>query len=189
MKDCIDTSNLTGFFLVATPQMFDNRFCKKVIYVCSHTEEGILGLIINDPSPEVYLNEIFEEMGLEFEKGEFPTVFKGGPVEQDAAFILYRSSTYSSNNLPVTSTTFLTRESNVLEDIARKKGPESYIFCLGYAGWDADQLEGELFENCWLVVPGDEDILFDTPPKKMWDTITHRLGVSDAVFSADIGHS
>lgn len=189
MKDCIDSSNLTGFFLVATPQMFDDRFSKKVVYVCSHTEDGVLGLIINDPSSELYLNEIFDEMGLDSGNTNFPTVFKGGPVEQDAAFILYSDSSYASNNLPVGKTTFLTRESAVLEDIAAQKGPASYIFCLGYAGWDVEQLEGELAENCWLVAPGDEDILFATPPKKIWDTIAQRLGINDAIFSADIGHS
>lgn len=189
MNDYIDISNLTGFFLVATPQMFDSRFAKKVVYVCSHTEEGVLGLVINDPSSELYLNQIFDEMGLQFSEGNFPTVFKGGPVEQDAAFILYRDKTYTSNNLPVTATTFLTRESNVLEDIANNKGPQSYIFCLGYAGWDADQLEGELSENCWFVVPGDEDVLFDTHPQQIWDTVVKRLGINGGVFSADIGHS
>ena len=126
---------LTGSFLISTQNMPDPRFEEQVIYICAHNEEGAMGLVINRPNIMFSMAEILRSADLPVPDIELPPVYIGGPVELESAFILYRSTYSTQYQLEITETVSLSRETRVLQDIASKKGPEKYLFMLGYAGW------------------------------------------------------
>lgn len=183
-------NSLSGNFLISTPQMPDPRFQEQVIYLCAHNEEGAMGLVINNPNEDITLREVLQGANLPVPEGELPPVYMGGPVEIDAGFILY-SADYqnTSNSLEVTPEIFLTRDAKLLEDLSRGKGPQYYLFMLGYAGWGAGQLEEELVDNSWLTVPGSFDILFKTPDEFKWKLAAHSFGIDIAVFGDVVGNA
>lgn len=148
-----------------------------------------MGLVINNPNPDITLREVIQGAHLPIVEGDFPSVYMGGPVEIDAGFILYSSEYFNDNSLEVTSEIFLSRDSRLLEDIAIGKGPEYYLFMLGYAGWGGGQLESELVDNSWLTVPGSFDILFNTPDELKWKLAAHSFGIDIAVFGDVIGNA
>lgn len=181
--------SLSGNFLISTPRMPDPRFQEQVIFLCAHNEEGAMGLVINNPNLEISLREVLRGANLPVPEGNLPPMYMGGPVEMDAGFVLYSADYYNSNALEVTSEIFLSRDSQLLEDISRGRGPRHYLFMLGYAGWGAGQLESELVDNSWLTVPGNFDILFNTPDELKWKLAAHSFGIDIAVFGDVVGNA
>lgn len=181
--------SLSGNFLISTPKMPDPRFQEQVIYLCAHNEEGAMGLVINNPNPDITLLEVLQGANLPIPEGEIPPVYMGGPVEMDAGFILYSADYCNSKALEVSPEVFLSRDTRVLEDISNGKGPKQYLFMLGYAGWGAGQLEAELVDNSWLTVPGSFEILFNTPNELKWKLAAHSFGIDIAVFSDVVGNA
>lgn len=181
--------SLTGHFLISTPQMPDPRFQEQVIYLCAHNEEGAMGLVINNPNPEITLSDILKGAELPVPDKDFPPVYIGGPVELEAGFILYSADYQHSNALEVTPEIFLSRDTRLLRDIALENGPKHYLFMLGYAGWGPGQLETELLDNSWLAVPGSFDILFNTPDEFKWKLAAHSFGVDITMLGDIIGNA
>lgn len=179
--------NLTGHFLISTPQMPDPRFQEQVIYMCAHSDEGAMGLVINNPNDHITLLEVFHGANMPIPEGPLPPVYIGGPVELDAGFILYISEQSDRFSLAVTPEIYLSRDTRVLEDISLGRGPKEYLFLLGYAGWGAGQLEAELMDNSWLTVPGDIDVLFNTPDELKWKTAANRFGINISLLGDAIG--
>ena len=136
-------SSLQGYFLIATPKMPDPRFQEQVVYLCAHNEDGAMGLVINQPIPDIRFADILSSFGLAACDGELPAVYLGGPVEPDTAYILYTAEYQAPSYLEISTTIRLTREPVVLEDIAKGQGPSQYLFLLGYAGWAPGQLEND----------------------------------------------
>ncbi len=132
-QSVIDT--LTGSFLLSTPRMPDPRFAEQVIYICSHSTEGAMGIAINKPDPMISLDDVLRSSNLPIPPGVDTSVHIGGPVEQNAAFILYQSGYAADEQLEVSPSVFLSRNNKVLEDIAYGRGPEKFLFAVGYAGW------------------------------------------------------
>ncbi len=181
--------SLTGHFLISTPQMPDPRFQEQVIYLCVHNEEGAMGLVINNPNPEITLLDVFHGSNLAIPAGTLPPVYMGGPVEIDAGFILYSSETYQRHSVEVKPGVYLSRDSRVLEDISLGRGPNPFLFVLGYAGWGSGQLESELIDNSWLTVPADLDVLFHTPDLLKWKKAAQKFGVDISIFGDIIGYA
>lgn len=181
--------SLSGNFLISTPQMPDPRFQEQVVYLCAHNEEGAMGLVINNPNPEVTLREVLQGANLPIPEGLLPPIYMGGPVEIDAGFVLYSSDYVNSNSLEVSPDIFLSRDTKLLEDISLGEGPRHYLFMLGYAGWGAGQLEAELVDNSWLIVPGSFEILFKTPDELKWKLAAHSFGIDIAVFGDVVGNA
>lgn len=181
--------SLSGNFLISTPQMPDPRFQEQVIFLCAHNDEGAMGLVINNPNQNISLRDVFDGADMPVPDGELSPVYRGGPVDIDAGFILFSSDYSGSNSLEVTSDIYLSRDSRLLMDIALERGPDHYLFMLGYAGWGAGQLEGELVDNSWLIVPGDFNILFNTPDEFKWKLAAHNFGIDIAVFGDVIGNA
>ncbi|PIE60292.1 MAG: hypothetical protein CSA31_02795 [Desulfobulbus propionicus] len=179
--------SLAGNFLISTPQMPDPRFQKQVIYMCAHNKEGAMGLVINNPNHEITMLEVFHGAHLPIPEGPLPPVYIGGPVALDAGFILYVSEKPDELAMAVTSQISLSRDTRMLEDISRGKGPKEYLFLLGYAGWAAGQLENELVDNGWLTVPGDLDVLFHTPDEQKWKKAAARFGIDISMIGDSIG--
>lgn len=184
------TQNLSNHFLVAMPGLLDPNFSQAVIYLCEHTADGAMGLIINHPL-DIPLSQIFEqfEMGYSPKMGE-QSLLSGGPVQVDRGFVLHRSGSRQwESTLAISREVSLTASSDIIADIAEEKGPNDLIITLGYAGWGPGQLEDELAENAWLTVPGDANILFNVPFHERATAAAAKIGVDFNQLSTDIGHA
>lgn len=181
---------LTGQCLVAMPGMGDPRFEGTVIYLCAHTEEGAMGIVINRPMEQISFPDIVGQLGIE------PTahceqihVQFGGPVETMRGFVLHTRDYENEGTLFVDESTALTATLDVLRAIAQGQGPGRAIMALGYAGWGAGQLDGELKENVWLTVPADRRLLFETALEDKYTAAMSRLGIDPRLLSEDSGHA
>lgn len=181
--------SLTGSFLISTQKMPDPRFEEQVILICAHNEEGAMGVAVNRPNSMFSLAEILGSAKLPIPEGELSPVYIGGPVELESAFILYSSGYSTEYQLQVSSTVFLSRETKVLEDIANSRGPEKYLFILGYAGWGPGQLEQELLADGWLTIPGSDTIIFDTEDELKWRAAAMQYGIDISVYDDVAGRA
>lgn len=179
--------SLAGHFLISTPQMPDPRFQEQVIYLCAHNDEGAMGVVINNPNPEITLLDVLHGSNLAIPEGSLPPVYMGGPVDMDAGFILYTNESPDRYSVEVKPGVYLSRDSRLLEDISLGRGPKCFLFLLGYAGWGAGQLEGELMDNSWLTVPGNLDVLFHTPDEQKWKKAAQIFGIDITTFGDIIG--
>jgi len=180
--------SLQGKFLLATPQMPDPRFRELVVYLCSHTAEGAMGVVINQPSP-YSLREVFLGANITPPEGKSPPVYIGGPVEESAAFFLYSSEYQTENFLEISDAVRISGDAQILLDISQGKGPKDYLFLLGYAGWGPGQLEQELTSNGWLSLPADYQDIFNTPNEFKWKRVAARNGIDIALFADKIGNA
>lgn len=179
--------SLQGNFLIATPQMSDPRFRQQVVYICAHNDdEGAMGLIINQAS-EHSLAEVMEGAAIEAPSLLLPPVYLGGPVEMEAGFFLFSSDYDCPHYLEVTSKIRLSSDLVILRDIARGVAPVDYLFLLGYSGWGPGQLERELIDDIWLVLPGDYDVIFHTPVEHKWKRAASLGGIDIAIFGGVVG--
>lgn len=181
--------SLTGSFLISTQKMPDPRFEEQVIYICAHSEDGAMGVAINRPNSMFTMSEVLKGAGFPIPEKELSPVYMGGPVELESAFIIYKSDYSTEFQLEVSETISLSRETKVLEDIAKSRGPEKYLFLLGYAGWGPGQLEGELINDGWLTVPGNDNIIFDTPDDEKWRAAAMLYGIDISVYSDIAGRA
>ena len=184
-------TQLTGKLLIAMPDMSDPRFAKTVIYMCAHSEEGGMGLIVNKPQPDVRFASLLEQMDIPVSNiGRDIRVHFGGPVDHQRGFVLH-SNDYTSPNgtLEVDAQFRMTATLDVLEDLARGAGPSVSMMALGYAGWGPGQLEYEIAQNGWLTCPPDWDILFGPDNAGKWTAALKLLGVDPLLLSATAGRA
>lgn len=179
--------SLQGYFLISTPKMPDPRFQERVVYLCAHTEEGAMGLIINQPTLDISFADILRSADIPVPETAFPPVYLGGPVEMNAAFFLFSSEYIAASQVNVSSTVALSSDPQLLRDVANGNGPESYIFALGYAGWAPGQLEYELMAHGWLLLPANDEVLFRTPDEIKWKRAAELHGIDIATFDDVIG--
>lgn len=184
--------NLTGKLLIAMPGMGDERFDHTVVFLCSHTEDGAMGLIINKTAPEVQLSDLLRQLDITAEpasQGEFPVRF-GGPVETQRGFVLHTPDYEASlNSLHVSPEFSMTATLDILEDIAVGQGPEKVLMMLGYAGWGPEQLEREIAQNGWLTAEADVGLVFDMDDGGKWGAALQTLGVDPLGLSSEAGHA
>lgn len=179
--------SLQGNFLIATPQMPDPRFKQQVVYLCAHNEEeGAMGLIINQPSGHS-LAEVMAGAGIEEVSGFLPAIYLGGPVEMEAGFFLFSSDYDCPHYLEVTSQIRLSTDIAILRDIANGLAPADYLFAIGYSGWAPGQLERELADDAWLVLPGDYEVIFHTPDERKWKRAASLGGIDISIFGGVVG--
>ncbi len=180
--------SLAGLFLVATNQMPDPRFGEKIIYICSHNEnEGAMGLVMNHPVDGITLHAIYESMKINVPDINFPPVFLGGPVDLDSAFFLHSGEYSPGQFIEITNEIRLSRDPQILRDIAKNKGPRDYRLMLGYSGWAPGQLENELMQDGWLTLPADYEDVFVIQPELMWKNITAKHGIDIRLFGEITG--
>lgn len=179
--------SLQGSFLIATPRMPDPRFHKKVVYLCGHTaSEGAMGLIINHPTSHS-LEDVMEESGIQVPEMILPPIYLGGPMETEAGFFLFSKDFECDSFMEVTPTLRLSSDVYILREISTGHRPERYLFALGYAGWAPGQLENELADDGWLALPGDEDVIFNTPDDEKWEKAALQLGIDISTFGDVVG--
>ncbi|OWU86688.1 hypothetical protein ATO6_00300 [Oceanicola sp. 22II-s10i] len=183
--------DLTGKLLIAMPGMMDSRFTSAVVFLCAHSDEGAMGLMVNRPSAGVRLCDLFEQLNIECESGAGEQhVLSGGPVEEERGFVLH-SPDYTSaiSTLKVTQELSMTATMDVMEDIAADRGPARTLVTLGYCGWGAGQLESELAMNAWLTAEASAGLIFDTAISGRWEAALRTLGISPALLSSAAGRA
>lgn len=181
---------LVGQLLVATPVITSGCFQKSVVYVFAHNDEGAMGLIINQPLELINYAALLEGMDLPEGTGtrELP-VFFGGPVERARGFVLHSADYERDFSLVRSGELAVTASSTILTDIMNECGPKEALLAVGYAGWTAGQLEGEIEQNSWITVPATPELVFGTENDLKWATASKTLGVDMAFFSTAVGHA
>ena len=190
-------NSLEGQFLVAMPDMGDERFAESVILVVGHGEEGAMGLVINHELANLRFADILDELDLGDPDAviRLPdsirqrAVMRGGPVEKGRGFVLHSSDYQSGNTYPVTSGVSLTATLDILKAMTFGPVPRASLFVLGCCGWSAGQLEDEIGNNGWLTAPFSSELLFETPVEQRYDAALASLHITRATLSPDAGHA
>ena len=177
---------LDGQMLIAMPAMGDERFSRSLIYVCAHSSEGAMGIVVNQPAANIKFPDLLVQLDVipAAELIQLPRkagavkVLKGGPVETGRGFVLHSADFFIENStLPIDDGICLTATLDILKAIARGKGPESAVLALGYAGWGAGQLENEIQENGWLHCAADSELIFGTDNDNKYERALKKLGI------------
>ena len=189
---------LDGQMLIATPGMQDERFSRSLIYMCAHSSEGAMGIVVNQPAAHISFPDLLVKLDVipKAEKIQLPpgagdvTVLKGGPVETERGFVLHSADFFIENStLPIDEGVCLTATLDILKAIARGAGPASAILALGYAGWSPGQLESELQHNGWLHWSADPELIFGTDVGAIYDRAMQKIGIRPGMLSSDVGHA
>ena len=184
--------------LVAMPGMLDERFARSVIYVCAHSSEGAMGIVLNRPAANVNVPDLLVQLEILAEPDRIALpqrvgrmeVLIGGPVETSRGFVLHSPDFHlAQSTLPIDDSVCLTATVDILRAIARGDGPENAVLALGYAGWGAGQLEIELQANGWLNCPADAELIFNTPAELRYEMALRRFGIEPAMLSMEAGHA
>jgi putative transcriptional regulator len=193
-----DSTYLDGQLLVAMPGMMDERFARAVIFICAHSSEGAMGIILNRPAANVTMPDLLVQLEIvpEVERIRLPQkvgnmqVLMGGPVETSRGFVLHSPDFHlAQSTLPIDDSICLTATIDILRAIAAGRGPENAVLALGYAGWGAGQLEMELQANGWLNTPADAEIVFNTAADVRYEMALRRIGIEPAMLSMEAGHA
>lgn len=189
---------LDGQMLISMPGIGDNRFERSVIYLCAHSEEGAMGIVINKIADDIAFDDLLgkldilpddQEIKLPETARAMPVHF-GGPVETGRGFVLHTCDYFvDDSTLPIDDTVGLTATLNILRAIVTGQGPRRALLALGYAGWGPGQLEREIQANGWLHCEADEMLLFDVDLDAKYETALARIGINPAMLSAESGHA
>ena len=184
--------------LIAMPAMNDERFARSVIYVCAHSSDGAMGIVVNHPVANINFPDLLVKLEVipPAERIQLPPragsvkVLKGGPVETERGFVLHSSDFFMDNStLPIDDGVFLTWTLDILKAIARGDGPASAILALGYAGWGAGQLESEIQQNGWLHCSADPELLFGSDVEQKYEKALRKIGIDPGMLSSEAGHA
>ena len=182
--------SLCNQFLIAMPGLADPNFFHAVTYICEHSEEGTMGIVINHPM-EISVKDLLAHIDITTDIPALETqrVLAGGPIQQERGFVLHRAGGQWESSLETSNELMVTTSQDILAAIANGDGPEESLITLGYAGWEAGQLEEELSSNTWLTVPANTDIIFQLPYVERWRAAAKALGVDIDKLSDDVGHA
>ncbi len=181
---------LTAQMLIAMPTMADPRFQRTVIYLCAHSAEGAMGLVVNRLFDSISFPELLEQVGVETTGQERSIrVHAGGPVESGRGFVLHSADFVREGTMVVDDNVALTASIDILKAIAEGDGPRHSLLALGYSGWGPGQLENEFQSNGWLNGPADETLLFDADLDSKWERAISKIGVDFNMLSGDSGHA
>jgi len=192
------TRYLDGQFLVAMPGMGDERFARSVIYLCAHSEDGAMGIIVNKPVADLSMSDLLVQLDivsaddairLDDRVGNIP-VLVGGPVDAKRGFVLHSADFHiDQSTLMIDEGICLTATVDILRALATGAGPSSAVLALGYAGWQAGQLENELMANGWLTCTADAELIFNTEVEARYERALRMNGIDPAMLSASAGHA
>jgi len=189
---------LDGQMLIAMPSMRDERFARTLIYMCAHSSEGAMGIVVNQPAADVSFPDLLVKLDVipANERIQLPRragtikVLKGGPVETQRGFVLHTADFFIENStLPIDEGICLTATLDILKAIARDEGPASAVLALGYAGWAPGQLEKEIQHNGWLHCTADSELVFGTDTGGKYEKAMGKLGIDLGMLSSEAGHA
>ena len=187
-SDTPSFGSLKNKLLIAMPQLKDSWFDHTVTYICDHNAEGAMGLVLNKESG-MDLNEVLEQLDIETTWPANSSVLEGGPVSPEHGFILHTQQGDWDSTLSVSDTIHVTTSKDILLALANNSTDMKNKVALGYAGWDAGQLEQELLDNAWLTIDASERLLFDVPNAEIYQQALATLGIDETFLSADAGHA
>ena len=185
---------LTGKLLLATPSMGDPRFNRAVIFMCAHDENGAMGLVVNHSMPDVDFSDLVGQLKLtsdikiDLEKCNLPVMY-GGPVESARGFLLHSNDFIRAETMQISKSYSVTGTVDALKDIAIGSGPENLMFALGYAGWEAGQLDAEIHQNAWMIVEPDYELVFGEDPEAKWTNAIKKIGIDPGMLSVTSGRA
>jgi len=189
---------LDGKLLIAMPAMNDERFARSVIYVCAHSSEGAMGIVVNQRAGNIKFPDLLVQLEVipASERIELPTraedvkVLKGGPVETGRGFVLHSADYFKAEStLPIDESVCLTATIDILRDIAKGTGPDKALLALGYAGWAPGQLESEIQANGWLHCAADPELIFDPEVDRKYNRALGKIGIDPWRLVNDSGHA
>lgn len=189
---------LDGQMLIAMPAMSDERFARTVIYVCAHSTEGAMGIVVNQPAQNIKFPDLLVQLEVipASERIQLPgeaeavKVLKGGPVETGRGFVLHSADFFIENStLPIDDGICLTATLDILKAIARGNGPHNAVLALGYAGWAPGQLEEEIQQNGWLHCAADSDLIFGADIEHKYERALRKIGIDLGMLSNEAGHA
>ncbi len=181
---------LEGQLLIAMPNIGDPRFDRSVIFMCAHTEEGAMGIILNKIAEEITFDDLLEQLEITVpEASEQIRIHSGGPVDTGRGFVLHTRDYLQNTTMPVGESYGLTATVDILRSIAEGEGPQRSLLALGYAGWGAGQLDSEIQANGWLHTEADMELVFDNMLETKWTRAVHKLGVDPSFLTGDAGHA
>lgn len=189
---------LDGKMLIAMPTMLDERFVQSVIYVCAHSSDGAMGIVVNRVAAEIDFPKLLVKLDVippeeRIQLGDdarMMQVLKGGPVETQRGFVLHSADYFMEDStLPIDDGICLTATLDILKAIAKGDGPASAVLALGYAGWAPGQLESEIQDNGWLHCAADPELIFGPDPAKKYHLALEKIGVHPGMLSSQAGHA
>jgi putative transcriptional regulator len=189
---------LDGQMLIAMPSMRDERFARTLIYICAHSSEGAMGIVVNQPAANIKFPDLLVQLevipaadAIQLpRRAETVRVLRGGPVETGRGFVLHSSDFFIENStLPIDDGICLTATLDILKAIARGDGPRSALLALGYAGWAPGQLEAEIQANGWLHCPADPELIFGPDTEGKYEKALKKLGIDLGKLSSEAGHA
>ncbi|HXQ83799.1 MAG TPA: YqgE/AlgH family protein [Xanthobacteraceae bacterium] len=189
---------LDGQMLIAMPAMGDERFSRSLIYVCAHSSEGAMGIVVNHLAPNINFSDLLVKLDVipAADVIQLPSragvvkVMRGGPVETERGFVLHSADFFIENStLPIDDGICLTATIDILKAIARGDGPASAILALGYAGWAPGQLENEIQSNGWLHCSADPELIFGPDIGGKYEKALKKLGIDLGMLSSEAGHA
>ncbi len=182
--------SLSGQLLVAMPQMEDPRFARSVVYMCAHSDDGAMGFVVNRLMDSMRFDTLMDQLGIAASEmsPDLPVHF-GGPVEASRGFVLHSTDLVQESTLVIDDAIALTATTEMLKAIAVGEGPERCVLTLGYAQWSPGQLDREIQENGWLLVPADEQLVFGADNDAKWGNAITKLGIDLSLLSPEAGHA
>ena len=193
-----DRGDLDGQLLIAMPGMQDDRFARALVYICAHSSDGAMGIVINQAAPQITFRDLLTQLkvipqGQEIrlpEQADRVRVQHGGPVETTRGFVLHSADYFiEESTLPIDEHVCLTATLDILRAIAEGNGPKNSMLALGYAGWAPGQIESEIQANGWLFCRASPDLIFDPNLEGKYDRALNLLGVDPTRLSAEAGHA
>ncbi|MDX1678123.1 YqgE/AlgH family protein [Arsukibacterium sp.] len=178
-------------FLIAMPALDDPMFKRSVTYICEHSAEGAMGIVINHPL-NVTVAELLDQLQIKFDhksKVANSAVCAGGPIQSDRGFVLHSPKAGYSSSLALNNGLMVTTSKDILTDLTTADAPEKFLLALGYAGWTPGQLEQEIADNSWLVIPADNGIIFDLSHADKWHSATAKMGIKPWQLTSEAGHA
>jgi putative transcriptional regulator len=189
---------LDGQMLIAMPSMGDERFARTVIYMCAHSADGAMGIVVNQPAAHITFSDLLVQLEVVEAKEsiELPgraggvKVLKGGPVDTQRGFVLHSADFFIENStLAIDEGICLTATLDILKAIARGDGPASAVLALGYAGWAPGQLENEIHQNGWLHCAADRELIFGPDSEGKYALALKKIGIDVGMLSSEAGHA
>lgn len=183
-------SYLKGHFLMAMPTLMDPNFRKSVTCISEHTDEGAVGIVVNQVHEGLTAAEVFDELGISCQmQADSIPIHNGGPVHTNQLFVLHGAPLDWEGSLIINEHLAMSNSRDILESIARMKGPQAFLIALGCAGWGPGQLEWEVTQNAWLMAPCDLDIIFKVPIENRWENAIRNLGIDPGQLSDMAGNA
>ena len=182
--------NLTGQIIVSMPSLEDERFYKTVIYICAHSSEGSMGIIINKKIDYDLYPDLLQQLGIDKPLNNKKLFIRyGGPVESGRGFVLHSDDMVRKETLNIDKGVALTSTAEFFDDLSKGKGPKNCILALGYAGWQPGQLESEIMRNSWMSLSVDNSFLFDDEVSKKWSQAYKLMGIDPNRLSFESGQA